>query len=487
MSTLSRPAAAFRSQLVRKKPIGDVNPGGAGELKRSLGTFHLAMIGVGCTIGTGIFFSLSTAVPKAGPAVIISFVVAGLAAGLAALCYAELAAVIPVSGSTYSYAYSALGELAAMVMAACLLLEYGVATATSAVGWSGYLNHLFIDLTGLHMPYWALNAPGSDGHGHHGIINLPAVVLVLMCAALLIRGAGESMLVNTIMVIIKLGVLAAFAAIAITGFRSGNFTDFAPKGVSGIGAGSATIFFTFIGIDAVSTAGEEVRDPRRTLPRAIVIAMIIVITCYLLVAVTAIGAQRWTRFEGQEAGLAVILQNLTGQRWPGTALAAGAVISIFSVCLVSLYGQTRILFSMGRDGMIPGRFARVHDRTRTPVFNTVVVSAAVALAAAFVPLNALADVTSIGTLAAFIVVAITVMILRRTTEGTPGGFRVPGYPITPVATVLVCLYVLNGLSWVTWAIFAAWIGTAVAFYLLWGRRHSALNSTAADEVLTVAD
>jgi amino acid transporter len=437
------------------------------------------MIGVGCTIGTGIFFSLSTAVPKAGPAVIISFIIASLAAGLAALCYAELGSVMPVSGSAYSYAYAVLGELAAIVVALCLMLEYGVATAASAVGWSGYLNQLLMDTTGLEMPYWALHAPGvADGAGNVGAVNAPAAILVVMCALLLLRGVTESMLVNAIMVGIKVCVLVFFCAVAITAFNIDNFADFSPMGFAGIGAGSATIFFTFVGIDALSTASEEAKNPQRTLPRAIILALSIVLVVYLLVAVTAIGAQHWTEFGGQEAGLSVILQNITGQQWPGIVLAIGAVISIFSVTLVTMYGQTRILFAMGRDGVVPRRFARVGAVTRTPVFNTVVVAAVVAVAAALIPLDALADVTSVGTMVAFITVAIAVMVARRTPYAEVAGFRVPLYPATPIATVVMCIYVLTGLSALTWIIFLAWIALGIAYYLVVGRKRTSLHEQA---------
>nr|WP_264066599.1 amino acid permease [Mycolicibacterium komossense] len=461
-------SAGIWSQLARKQ----VRTASADErpLTRSLGPFQLAMIGVGCTIGTGIFFSLSTAVPKAGPAVVISFLIASLAAGLAALCYAELASSIPAAGSAYSYAYAVIGQYAAVGVAACLMLEYGVATAASAVGWSGYVNQLYSDLTGWEIPYWALHAPGSsDAAGHFGVINLPSLVLVLMCTVLLLRGVRESMLVNTIMVLVKLTVLAFFVVIAFTAFNADNFKDFAPMGVAGIGAGTATIFFTFVGIDAISTAGEEVRDPRKNLPRAIMIALGIVLTIYMLVAVAAVGAQYWTEFDGQEAGLSVILDNIMHQRWPGMVLAAGAVISIFSVTLVTLYGQTRILFSMGRDSIVSKRFATVGGQSHVPVFNTLAVAAVVGPAAAFIPLDALADLTSIGTMVAFIVVAISLIVARRASSIKPS-FRVPLYPLTPILTVVVCGYVLTGLSSTTWKFFAAWMVLTYGYYLLRGRK-----------------
>ncbi|MBU3750776.1 MAG: amino acid permease [Mycobacterium sp.] len=461
-------------QMLRRRPVigAPVAHGASENLKRSIGTFQLTMFGVGATVGTGIFFVLSQAVPEAGPSILISFLVAGIAAGLAAICYAELASAVPVAGSTYSYAYTTLGEVVAMVVAACLLLEYGVSTAAVAVGWSQYINKLADNFLGGHLPQ-ALSAAPWDVNP--GLINLPAVILVMLCAVLLIRGASESARVNAIMVLIKLSVLAMFAVIAFTAFDTDRFADFAPFGVAGIGSAAGTIFFSYIGLDAVSTAGDEVKNPQRTMPRAIIAALLTVTVVYLLVAVAALGAQAWPDFKEQEAGLATILDRVTGANCWGTVLAAGAVISIFSVTLVTLYGQTRILFAMGRDGLLPSVFARVDPRTMTPRNNTIIVAIVVALLAGFVPLDYLADLVSIGTLTAFIVVALGVMILRRREPDLPRGFRVPGYPVTPVLTIIACAYILFSLQWYTWLAFILWVSVALAFYFLWSRHHSALN------------
>ena len=478
------PQASLRSQIWRRKPI--VAPGTSSEgLERSLGTFTLMMFGVGATVGTGVFFVMHEAVPDAGPAVIVSFLLAGLAAGLSALSYAEMASAVPVSGSTYSYAYATLGEVVAMGVAACLILEYGVSTAAVSVGWSGYLNQLLDNLFGWQIPNAVSSAPWDVDPG---FINLPAVILVAMCAVLLIRGASESATVNAVIVVIKLAVLLLFAAVAFTGFDADNFADFAPNGVSGITAAAGAIFFTFIGLDAISTAGDEVRNPQKTMPRAILGALAIVTTIYVLVAVSALGTQPWQAFADPDqasAGLAKILQEVTGTTWPGTVLAAGAVVSIFSVTLVTLYGQTRILFAMGRDGLLPKSFARVNPQTRTPVNNTVIVATVVGLLAAFVPLDYLWDLVSIGTLVAFIVVSVGVIILRRTRPDLPRAFKVPGYPVTPVLAVLACVYILSGLPWHTWAWFLLWLSVVLAFYFLWGRKNSVLER--AVETQTIRD
>ncbi|MEP6919410.1 MAG: amino acid permease, partial [Acidobacteriota bacterium] len=438
--------SSMHQKLFRRKPVVEMedetgSETGKSELTRSIGLFQLSMFGVGATIGTGIFFILSEAVPIAGPAVIWSFVIAGVAAGLTAVCYAELAGAVPVSGSSYSYAYATIGELPAMIVAGCLLLEYGVSGAAVAVGWSQYLNQLLNNLFGFQIPDVWSQAPEQGG-----LINLPAVILIALCATLLIRGASESAKVNTVMVLIKICVLLMFVAIGITGWNSNNLADFAPFGFSGISAAAGIIFFSYIGLDAVSTAGEEVKDPHKTMPRAILIALVTVTTLYVVVCLVAVAAQPYTEFEGQEAGLAQILENITGSSWPGTVLAAGAVISIFSVTLVVIYGQTRILFAMARDGMIPELFHKVNPVTRTPVQNTIIVATVIALLAGLIPINFLAEMTSVGTLVAFAVVSVAVMVLRYRQPDLPRTFRVPGFPVTPILAILGCLWIIKDLA-----------------------------------------
>ncbi|OBH72518.1 amino acid permease [Mycobacterium intracellulare] len=470
-------SVGLKEQMLRRRPVvgAHVAPGAAAGLKRGIGTFQLTMFGVGSTIGTGIFFVMSVAVPEAGPGVIVSFLLAGLAAGLAAVCYAELASAVPVSGSSYSYAYTTLGEVVAIGVAACLLLEYGVATATVAVNWSGYLNRLLSNVVGFQLPH-ALSAAPWDAQP--GYLNMPAIALIGMCAVLLVRGASESAKVNAIMVMIKLGVLVVFAIVAFTAFDAHHLQDFAPFGVAGIGSAAGTIFFSYIGLDAVSTAGDEVNNPQKTMPRALIAALLTVTGVYVLVAVAALGAQPWQAFAGQqEAGLATILENVTHGSWASSILAAGAVISIFSVTLVTMYGLTRILFAMGRDGLLPARFATVNPRTMTPVHNTVIVALAAATLAAFIPLQKLADMVSIGTLTAFVVVSVGVIVLRVREPDLPRGFKVPGYPVTPVLSVVSCGYILASLHWYTWVAFSGWVVLALVFYFVWGRHHSALNDS----------
>ncbi|HRV58730.1 amino acid permease [Phycicoccus sp.] len=476
------PTMSLGDQLKRRKPIVFQHKHHQGEeLARNLSTFQLMMFGVGATVGTGVFFVLGEAVPKAGPAVLVSFLIAGLAAGLSALCYAELASAIPVSGSTYSYAYHAMGEFVAVVIAGCVLLEYGVATGAVAVGWSGYFNELLSETIGWRLPQ-ALSIspiPGTDGEPTGGLINLPAVVLVLLCMVLLIRGASESARVNAIMVLIKLGVLILFAVIGFTAFDADHFSNFFGKGLAGVSAAAGTIFFSFIGLDAVATAGEEVKNPQKALPRAIIGALAIVSGIYLAVAAAGLAAKPVSFFEDSdnaEAGLALILKEITGNEFWSTILSAGAVISIFSVTLVTLYGQTRILFAIGRDGLIPRKFLEVSPKTMTPTFNTIVVAIVVALIGGFVPSDYLWDTVSIGTLVAFSMVAIGIIVMRRTHPDLERPFRIPGYPVTPILTVLACLYILWGLAAITWVIFGIWIAIVLLFYFFYGRHHATLNT-----------
>jgi amino acid transporter len=467
--------ASLMQQLFRRKPVREMSEEtgtdtGGSELSRTIGLFQLSMFGVGATIGTGIFIVLGSAVPIAGPAVIWSFVIAGTVAGLTAVCYAELASAVPVSGSSYSYAYATLGELPAMGVAACLLLEYGVSAAAVAVGWSQYLNELFDNLFGFKIPEVLSQAPEQGG-----ILNLPAIILIFLCTLLLLRGASESAKTNAIMVLIKIGVLVMFVLIGLKGWDSDNLADFAPFGFNGVTAAAGIIFFSYIGLDAVSTAGEEVKNPRRNMPLAIMIALVTVTSLYILVTIVAVAAQPTADFEDQEAGLAQILENVTGQSWPGTVFAAGAVISIFSVTLVVIYGQTRILFAMARDGMLPEIFHKVNPRTLTPVHNTVIVATVIALLAGLIPINFLAEMTSIGTLVAFLVVSIGVIVLRYTHPELPRGFKVPFGPVLPLLSVAGCIWIIQDLRAVTILVFLIWVSAALVWYFLYGFRHSHLG------------
>lgn len=467
------PATGWRS-LLRTKPVSEiVAAGGHGEggsLRRSLGLVQLTTLSIGATLGTGIFVVLGEAAPLAGPAVVLSFVLAALAALFSALSYAELAGTIPVSGSSYSYAYATLGELVAWVCGWCLLLEYAVSVSAVAVGWGAYLNELLDSTLGFTLPDSISQPPGESG----GAVNLAAVAVVALATFVLLRGVTESATANTIMVAIKVGILLFFCVVAFTAFDSGNLTPFAPMGMAGISSAGSKVFFSYIGFDAASTAGEEARNPRRDLPWAIIISLGVVTVVYIAVALAAVGALPWQELEDSDAALATVLSETFSGSWPTALVSFGAVVAIASVVLTVMYGQTRILFAMSRDGLVPRVFQWVNPRTQTPTANTLLVAAFISVLAGFIPLGRLVDATSIGTLFAFALVSVGVIVLRQTKPDLPRSFRTPLYPISPILGVGLCGYLMFELDHVTWFVFALWTIGGLLVYALYGYRHSHL-------------
>ncbi|MFI6024601.1 amino acid permease [Amycolatopsis magusensis] len=467
------PHHGLRLALTRLKPVdvllAEGGHGEGGTLRRTLGLSQLTMLSIGATLGSGIFVVLGEAVPVAGPAVVLSFVLAGITALFSALSYAELAGMIPLSGSSYTYAYATLGELVAWVCGWCLVLEYGVSVASVAVGWGQYINEL-LDLTlGVTIPA-ALSSPPGDG----GLVNLPAIVIVLLAMVLLLAGTRESARANAIMVVIKVATLLLFCVIAFSAVQAGNFSPFLPLGLAGMSAGAAKLFFSYIGFDAASTAGEEAKNPQRDLPRAILLSLGTVTLLYCLVGLAAVGALNWTRFEGSEAALAHVVTTVLDNKLWAALLAAGALVAISSVVLTVLYGQTRILFAMSRDGLVPKALSKVDSKNGSPRVNTYVVSGFVAVLAAFIPLGNLADATSIGTLFAFGLVNVAVLVLRRRRPDLPRTFRVPLAPVTPLLGVLCCGYMMFSLDVATWLTFAGWMASGLVLYFAYGIRRSKL-------------
>lgn len=472
-SSVAPPSLTIWQRLFRTKPIEaalEEVSGGEDPLRRSMGLIPLTMFSVGSIVGTGIFVILGVAIPEAGPGVIVSFALAGITCTFSALSYAEMAGSIPISGSSYSYTYSTMGEFVAWVCGWCLMLEYGVSVAAVAVGWGQYINKLF-ELGGINLPIELTGPPGGGG-----IINIPAMVVVLLAMFLLLRGASESATVNTILVFVKILILLFFCLLAFMAFDAGNMLPFFPLGFAGVTLAAGHVFFSFIGFDTASTAGEEAKNPKRDLPRAIILSLIIVTALYILVAIAAIGARPWQDFEGKEgeAVLSTILQQVTGSTWPAALLAIAAVISIFSVVLAVMYGQTRILFAMGRDGLLPKIFTRVSPKTQTPVANTLIVTAVIVILAGLVPLGSLADATSIGTLFAFILVNIGVIILRNTRPDLPRSFKTPLYPFTPILGALMCAVLIFSLDVVTWITFVCWLILGLFLYFSYGFHKSKL-------------
>ena len=438
-------------------------------LKRTIGPFQLVCFGVGAIVGTGIFVGLSDTVAEAGPAVIVSFVLAALTCIFTAFSFAELGGAIPVSGSSYSYAYAALGERTAFLVGWCLLLEYGVSVSAVAIGWGQYLNELLDNTVG-----WQIPASLADAPGHGGVVNVPAIVVMLLAAVLLVRGVRESARATAAMAVVKIGILVLFCAVAFTAFDSGHLSPFTPEGIGGIGAGASLAFFSFIGFDAISTAGEEVKNPRRNIPLAILVTIGVVTLIYCLVSVAALGAMPWEQVGGKPAALSLIVDHATGSSFGSTVIAVGAVVAIASVVLAVMYGQTRILMSMSRDGLIPKVFERVSPKTSTPVANTWIATAVFAVPAAVVPLDVVLDMSVIGTLAIMAVVNICVIALRRSRPGLARRFRVPLYPVAPLLGIAFSLYLMYGLPLVTWIQFAVFVALGALVYALYGRRRSRL-------------
>ena len=423
-----------------------------GGLKRSVGALDLTALGIGAIIGTGIFVIIGEAIELSGPAIIISFLLAGITCVFSALSYSELASSIPVAGSAYTYGYATLGELAAWILGWDLILEYGVSVAAVAVGWGGYLQDLLDSLFGLSVPD-ALAGPPGDG----GTFNLPAVALVLGVSALLAYGGKESARANTGMVFFKVGILIFFIVVGLLSFDSGNLEPFAPQGIGGIESAAAIIFFAYIGFDAVSTTGEEAKKPARDLPIAIIGSLAIATILYILVALTAVGLASQKELAGSDAPLTEALRTGSGiGSWAGDLLSLGALVAITSVVLTVMYGATRIIFTMARDGLFPRAFTKLNAR-RVPARLTLGLGAFIALIAAFVPLSAIAELVSIGTLFAFLVVNLGVILLRHTQPDLPRRFKVPFVPVLPGIGALLCIYLMLQQPTVTWLRFGLWM------------------------------
>jgi basic amino acid/polyamine antiporter, APA family len=462
--------AAPKSPFATKPTDQLLETAEATSLRRGIGALDLTALGIGAIIGTGIFVIVGEAISLSGPALVLSFVLAGVTCIFSALSYAELASTIPVSGSAYTYAYATMGEVLAWIIGWDLILEYGVSVAAVAVGWGAYFTELMDSLFGITLSDSISLPPGEGGE-----VNVPAFVLVLAVAALLISGIRQSARSNTVMVIIKLLVLSFFIVVAITAFNGDHFSDFAPNGWSGIEDAAALIFFAYIGFDAVSTGSEESRNPGRDLPIAIIGSLVIATILYILVSVAAVGALPADQLAGQDAPLAVALDEGAGISWGADIVTFGALVAITSVVLTILYGQTRVAFSMCRDGLLPTRLGTVWEKTRTPVILTLVFAIPIAILAAFVPLKEIAQLVNIGTLFAFLIVNVAVIWLRHSKPEMERGFRVPLVPVVPIIGALLCAYLMTKLPGTTWARFGIWLVLGMVIYWLYGYRNSRLR------------
>ncbi len=511
-------------QIFTRKPIADLIPEAEHTgLKRSLNKWHLTALGVGATIGAGIFATTGTAIvgdafrPGAGPAIVLSFILTAVACGFAALCYAEFAAMVPISGSAYTYSYAALGELVAWIIGWDLIIEYAVGNIGVAIGWAGHFRELMSHF-GVFIPAWlgtdyrsafeaakAVAAGATDPVNSYVasavdlaprilgipiIFNLPAFLVVMAITVVLVRGVKESANANNAMVILKIGLILFFIAVGIWLIKPENWTGhplvpggsgFAPNGIKGISAGAAIIFFSYIGFDAVSTASEEAKDPAKDMPFGIIASLIICTVLYVILSVVMTGMAPWNtlgtaepmitalQFSGGPAKLVSVSRLI---------ISLGAVIAMGSVLLVFQMGQPRIFYSMARDGLLPPFIARIHPKYRTPHVGTIITGLFVGIFAAVANIAEVVDLTNIGTLFAFILVSVGVIVLRVKEPERVRPFRVWGSPFTPLISILSCFYLMYQLPRITWIRFGLWLALGLVIYFLYGIRHSKLRKSA---------
>jgi len=450
---------------------GAAKPGG---LKKVLGPMDLILMGIGAIVGTGIFVLTGTGAVTAGPALTLSFIIAAIACGFAALCYAEFASSVPVAGSIYTYSYVTLGEIVAWMIGWDLLLEYGLATSTVAVGWSGYFQSLLKGV-GIVLPEALRGAPGAIP-GVDTVFNLPAFLIMMVLTFMLSLGVRESARVNNIMVLIKTGVVLLFIFVGVNYVKPENWQPFMPFGMGSVMSAAALVFFAFIGFDAVTSAAEEVKNPKKDLPIGIIGSLAICTILYVVVAAIMTGIVPFPNFKGVDHPVSLALQ-YAGQDWVAGFVDLAAILGMSTVILVMAYGQTRILFAMSRDGLLPRKLSEVHPKYGTPYFATWMVGIIFGLIAAVVPLGVLAELVNIGTLAAFSLVSLAVIILRKKRPDLHRAFRCPGVPVVPALAIIFCLALMSFLSWHTWVAFVVWLLLGLAVYFGYARQRSVLNNT----------
>jgi len=468
-----------------KKPIdvliAESAESGEGTLKRTLSSTSLVALGIGAIIGAGLF-SLTgiAAADHAGPAVTLSFVLAAVGCAFAGLCYAEFASMIPVAGSAYTYSYATMGEFMAWVIGWDLVLEYALGAATVGVSWSGYFNKLLHEF-GLEMPlYLTKSFAEVDGGG----INLPAVVIVSLLSLMLIRGTKESASLNNVLVIVKVAVVIIFIALGWKFINPANHTPYIPAntgvkgefGISGIAAGAALVFFAFIGFDAVSTAAQEAKNPQKGMPIGILGSLVVCTILYVLFAHVMTGLVPFTVFKG-DASPAATAFKVTGYSWLQMGLIIAILAGYTSVILVMLMGQSRVFYTMSKDGLLPKFFSTIHSKFRTPFKTNIFFMLFVSIFAGFVPVTDLGHMVSIGTLFAFSLVCIGVMLLRKTDPDRPRPFKTPLVPFVPIMGIIVCVYLMSSLPLEAWIRLAIWMGLGVAIYFLYGKKNSVLRNS----------
>jgi APA family basic amino acid/polyamine antiporter len=487
--------ALFRTKSIDRL-LADAAVSGEGTLRRTLGPVALVALGIGAIIGAGLFVRTAAAIAdRAGPSVTLAFIVAGIGCAFAGLCYAEFASMIPVAGSAYTYSYATMGELVAWIIGWDLVLEYAVGAATVAIAWSEYFNRV-LDWFGMRIPYEWSHSPFEAAHdtGVHGIMNIPAVFILLALSALLIRGTKESAFVNGIIVVIKVSIVLMVITIGWGFINPANHTPFVPEattyttpqgithaygGIMGILGAAGVVFFAFIGFDAVSTAAQEAKNPKRDMPIGILGSLVICTVLYVLFAyvLSGVATVQDFRSSGREASVAfAITKYMPGYEWLSKSVTVAILAGFSSVILVMLLGQSRVFYSMSHDGLVPKIFSDIHPKYRTPYKSNMLFFVFTALFAAFIPEDVVGEMTSIGTLFAFILVCAGVWILRRQRPDLPRAFRVPAVPLIATLGIIVCGAMIYGLGWTNWMRLLVWLAIGLAFYFSYGKAHSRLEA-----------
>lgn len=473
------PTQLFRTKSINKV-IAESETGGS-RLQRSLSAFDLTMIGIGAIIGAGIFaLTGNAAATKAGPAVVLSFVLSGIGCAFAGLCYAEMAAMIPVAGSAYTYAYATLGELFAWIIGWALVLEYAVGAITVAISWSGYLVRFLEKGFDIHLPFEWVNGymvTQTDAAGivHHGLFNVPAVLLVCAITVLLIVGVKESARATSAIVFIKIAAVLLFIGIGATHVNTANWSPFVPFGPWGIVQGAGTIFFAYIGFDAVTTMSEEAKNAQRDLPIGIIASLVVCTILYIAVAGVLTGMVPY--LELKDPAPVTLALSRAGVSWGVTLVSIGALAGLGSVVMVMMMGQPRVFLAMSRDGLLPAGISRIHPKYQTPARSTILTGVVVATCASTMSTEIAGNLTSMGTLFAFVLVCLGVLVLRKTDPSRPRPFKAPLVPVVPVLGMLTCLGMMAGLDGATWINFFVWLAIGLCIYFSYGKRHSVLHNS----------
>jgi len=483
----------FRTKSIDRL-LADAQTIGEHSLKRTLGAWSLVSLGIGGIIGAGIFVRTAAAIAeRSGPSVTLAFIVAGIGCALAGLCYAEFASMIPIAGSAYTYSYATMGEFIAWIIGWDLVLEYAIGAATVAIAWSEYFNRV-LGYVGLQIPYAWRHSPLEMADGVHGIMNVPAVFILALLSALLIRGTRESAFVNNLIVITKLTIVVMVIVLGWGFINPANHTPFIPPattyvtpegvthaygGVLGILGAAGVVFFAFIGFDAVSTAAQETKNPRRDMPIGILGSLVVCTVLYVLFSYVLSGIATVDDFRtaGREASVAfAITKYMTGFEWLSKLVTVAILAGFSSVILVMLLGQSRVFYAMSQDGLVPKIFSDVHPRFKTPWKSNIVFFVFTGLFAAFIPGDIVGEMTSIGTLFAFILVCAGVWIMRRRRPDVPRGFTVPALPLVASMGIVVCGAMIYGLGWTNWVRLAVWLAIGLVFYFAYARTHSRLEA-----------